>query len=120
VIQLIGHHFHNEDRHKPEEDEQFVRSTIVKSLMGEGDQVLVSAGPSAGKRMTVAEAGFGWPVIVESSQVQTVQIPVPKPGGGGGNLQLKRYNFTLQFSWQPRAAAEAKPKVDAAAEPAAQ
>ena len=112
VIQLVGHHYHNEDRHKPDEDEQFVRTTIVRNLLGEGDTVRVSAGPKAGSRVDVAELGIGYPVLVESLPVRTERIPLDRPlsvGEQGGAsepgtedmLELKRYDFTLQFCWQP-------------------
>jgi type IV pilus assembly protein PilM len=115
VIQLVGHHYHNEDRHKPDEDEQFVRRTIVRNLLGEGDKVLVSAGPEAGSRVAVDALGIGYPVIVESLPVRAERIPLDRPlsvgeqaaAAGGGEpgkeeiLELKRYDFTLQFCWQP-------------------
>ena len=115
VIQIVGHHYHNEDRHKPDEGEQFVRSTLVKNLLGEGDQVVVSAGPLAGKRVPPAELGIGYPVIVESSPIRPEQVPRLQPTGispdgaapgqpGGPavpTVELNRYNFTLQFAWQP-------------------
>jgi type IV pilus assembly protein PilM len=115
VIQIVGHHYHNEDRHKPEEGEQFVRSTLVKNLVGEGDPVLVSTGPLAGQRVSPAELGIGYPVIVESSPIRPEQVarlqPTgaagegPTPGQPGGpavpTVELNRYNFTLQFAWQP-------------------
>jgi type IV pilus assembly protein PilM len=113
VIELVGHHFHNEERHRPEEAEQFVRSTIVQSLLGKGDDVLVSAGPRAGQRVPVAELGIGHPIIVASSTVRKVKVPKSKPKSTAGDkgepapsssseeVELKRYDFTLQFSWQP-------------------
>jgi len=114
VIQIIGHHYHNEDRHKPDEGEQFVRSTLVKNLLGEGDEVLVSAGPLAGQRVPVAELGIGYPVIVESSPIRPERIlrgqPLgvvagPAEGQPGATaapaVVLNRYDFTLQFVWQP-------------------
>lgn len=109
VIEITAHHYHNEDRHKPDEGEQFVRSTLVKNLLGEGDKVLVSAGPLAGQRVPVAELGIGYPVIVESSPIRPEQVPriqtsaaAGQPSGAGvPTVELNRYNFTLQFAWQP-------------------
>ncbi|MFM8952984.1 MAG: type IV pilus assembly protein PilM [Planctomycetaceae bacterium] len=109
VIQITAHHYHNEDRHKPDEGEQFVRSTLVKNLLGEGDKVLVSAGPLAGQRVPVTELGIGYPVIVESSPIRPEKVPRLQPtaaagqpsGAGVPTVELSRYNFTLQFAWQP-------------------
>jgi type IV pilus assembly protein PilM len=128
VVQIKGYHFHNEDRHKPDEAEQFVRSTLVQSLLGKGDDVLVSAGPLAGRRVPVADLGIGYPIIMESSTVRRVRIPKSKPPAAAGaaqppaaeaeTLELKRYDFTLQFAWQPTTPGIPKPQPPA--EPAAQ
>jgi type IV pilus assembly protein PilM len=126
VIEIRAHHYHNEDRHKPNEDEQFVRSTLVRSLLGDGDDVLVSAGPAAGRRVPVADLGIGYPVIVRSYPVQIERVPLARPGsitdrsGGSGrpsgrpgdllnddDLELKRFDFIVQFVWQPGGAKEA-------------
>lgn len=127
VIQIVGHHFHNELHHKPLEAAQFVRATVVKKLMGEGEVVL-SAGPLKSTKVPVSELGIGYPVIVESSPVRVIRlkgmgsVPAsqpsaagqpsgPAPGSSGtrseddgtsGDLELRRYDFVLQFSWQPR------------------
>ncbi len=130
VIQIVGHHYHNEDRHKPDEGEQFVRSTLVKNLLGEADPVLVSAGPLAGQRVPPADIGIGYPVIVESSPIRPEQVPRLRPTGGSGDaaapgqpggpavpmVELNRYNFTLQFAWQP--VVPGKKPAPPAAEPA--
>jgi len=119
VVQIKGYHFHNEDRHKPEEGEQFLRSSLVQPLLGNGDEVLVSAGPLAGRRVPVTELGIGYPIIVESPKVQKVQIqkakPTATPTGGPAapadaeTVELKRYDFTLQFAWQPTTPGIPKP-----------
>ena len=126
VIEVRAHHYHNEDRHKPEEDEQFVRSTLVRNLLGDGDDVVISAGPDAGRRVPVAELGIAYPVIVRSYPVQTERVALTRPGsiadqsgGLGGmsgrpgdllsddDLELKRFDFILQFVWQPAGSQDA-------------
>ncbi len=124
VIELTGHHFHNEDHHKPNQTAQFVRSTIVKGLLAgepeEGsEEVQVSAGPLAGKRVTVAGIGIGFPVIISSSPVNVVSIVSEEiksaalPSGvtpdKPPDLKLKRYDFVLQFCWQPTTPGALKP-----------
>ncbi|NCA11866.1 hypothetical protein EBR56_08695, partial [bacterium] len=130
VVQFVGYHYHNEDHHKPDEAAQFVRSTIVKGLLGEGDEVVVSAGPRAGQSVTVQEFGIGYPVIVASSPVKTVRVmkegaaaPVapigPQPGPFAGDpravqpeeleLTLRRFDFVLQFTWQPVSPGASRP-----------
>ncbi|MFM7292200.1 MAG: type IV pilus assembly protein PilM [Planctomycetia bacterium] len=134
IVELQGYHYHNEDRHKPSEGAQFLRETLVKNLLGGQDgeevRVTVSTGPLAGKEVGVRELGIGYPVIIESSSIKKVRIPVANPVAnvnvpgqamppaarlpGGENpeanvpqdLVLKRYDFVLQFCWQPRPAGE--------------
>ncbi|MFM8434523.1 MAG: pilus assembly protein PilM, partial [Planctomycetia bacterium] len=127
VVQLTGYHYHNEDHHKPDEAAQFVRSTIVKGLLGEGDEVVVSAGPLAGQAVSVKEIGIGYPVIVAASPVRTVRVPkegAAAPGESAGprpdlfpgaeqpenrELTLRRFDFVLQFAWQPVSPGAPKP-----------
>ena len=137
VVEIQGYHYHNEDRHKPNEGAQYVRTTLVKSLLGKGDKVLVSAGPLAGKEVPVSDLGIGFPVIIRSSRIHQVTVPIanltevgvqPPPSGlppqgadavveGPAELRLRRYDFVLQFSWQPRPAGQAAPAPPAAPAP---
>jgi len=126
VVQLVGYHYHNEDRHKPLEGEQFVREEFLNKMLDDATRLPVSAGPLvadaevAGQPATVsvAELGIGYPVIVERTPVRTVRVNTAKAveGEAGGlpgrapadpdeeqdqSIELRRYAFTLQFSWQP-------------------
>jgi type IV pilus assembly protein PilM len=132
VVEMQGHHFHNEPRHKPLEGAQYLRSTLIHNLMGKGDKVRVSAGPLAGQEVSVSELGIGYPVIVQSSSIKPVRIPLASMNQGAGRpfapmaqqpqtnddvsdqvepqeLILRRYNFLVQFCWQPRPAGETPP-----------
>ena len=134
VIEMKGHHFHNETHHKPHQSVEFVRSTIIKNLLGKDSNakkrvvqdeagedpqtVMVSTGPLAGQLVDVSDLGIAFPVIVESSPVKTIQIPDPRLGGPGEQpvdkakektIDLKRYDFILQFCWQPRVPGSPKP-----------
>ena len=77
MVQIVGHHFHNEDRHRPREGEQFVRETLVRSLLGDAGPVTVSAGPKASEQVDVKELGIGYPVIVKAAA-----------GGGGRGMKV--------------------------------
>ncbi len=119
VVQLTGYHYHNEDHHKPDEAAQFVRSTIVQGLLGKGEEVSVSAGPLAGQAVSVKDLGIGYPVIVAASPVKTVRVPKEAAGAVGDpamprpdlfpgaapqedpDIKLRRFDFVLQFAWQP-------------------
>jgi len=111
VVQIAGHHFHNEDRHKPDEDEQFVRSTLVRGLLGQAAPSRVSAGPLAGTEIRPTDLGISYPVIVDSKPVRRVEVgPDGQPFAAGDEeaakqarekLVLQRYDFKVQFCWQP-------------------
>ena len=132
VVQIVGHHFHNEDRHKPSEGEQFVRETLVRGLLGDSGPVAVSAGAKAGEQVAVTDLGIGYPVIVQRTPVTKVKVSMTQNpvglGDGPGRLpadgqateeqflQLKQYSFVLQFAWQPRSPGSLRPP--AAAPPA--
>ena len=125
VVQIAGHHFHNEDRHRPLEAETFVRETLVRGLLGEHGPVPVAAGGKAGGTVTVAELGIGFPVIVQRTPVTQVKIAADRPAAGRGTaagrsgvdagpnaepfIPLKQYAFTLQFAWQPRSPGSLRP-----------
>ena len=138
VIQITGHHYHNEDYHKPYEGRNYLRTTIVENILGEGIQLPVVAGPLAGQSLPVSEFGISFPILVSSSRIRTELVaddtassptgdsrgsqPPRRRGrsgatGEGGEedlLELRRYEFVLQFVWQPRTpgAAEILPKDD--------
>jgi type IV pilus assembly protein PilM len=137
VVQITGHHFHNQEQGN--EGEQFVRSTIVRNLLGEGDRVPVSAGVKSGEMVSVADLGIGFPVLVFSSPIRKVQVQTAVAGstgvaggpgfGGGpsgtgtdtGTVDLKRYDFILQFSWRPTTpGSKLPPPPTAGMEPVAQ
>ena len=130
VVQITGHHFHNEEQGN--EGEQFVRSTLVRNLLGEGDEVPVAAGEKSGERLPVSGLGIGYPVLVISSKLSKVQLQTAAPGAGAGvpgaamdptagTVELKRYDFMLQFSWQPTTpGSKLPPPQPAAAEAAVQ
>jgi type IV pilus assembly protein PilM len=126
VVQIVGHHFHNEARHKPREGEQFVRDTLVKGLLGSGDRVPVSAGVKSGQMVTVTDLGIGYPVIVDRKPISRVRVkasqdqPPGRPGRfdrgdasgereGDLGIDLRRYDFVLQFAWQPSVPGSPRP-----------
>ncbi len=118
VIQINGHHFHNEPHHKGHEGAQFVRETLVRNLLGEGDEVIVTAGPLAGKSVSVKELGIGFPVIVQASTVKMVRMQRPgtgektAPGQAADvdEVKLRQFDFIVQFCWQPTVPGSDKPK----------
>ena len=124
VIQIAGHHFHNEDFHAPFEGRTYLRVTFIDSLLGgSGEIVPVAAGPMAGEKVLPEEIGLGFPAIIESSPIEDYWLSTavdsvgddgmgmgPSRGSSRGfdgelqedGLKLKRYDFIIQFVWQPK------------------
>jgi type IV pilus assembly protein PilM len=130
VVEISGHHFHNERRHSPREGAQFVRTTLVRGLLGHGDPVTTTAGPKQGEQLTVKDLGIGYPVIVAEEPIKRVTIDGGMEGGGfegrGGRpsvtgeeepVVLRQYSFVLQFVWQPTVPGGVPRPAPAAAEP---
>ena len=124
VIQIVGHHFHNEDYHAPFEGRTYLRTTLIESLLGErGEIVTVSAGPMAGEKVLPKEIGIGFPAIIESNPIEDYWVStavdsigddgmgmgpsrIPTRGAGGelmeDGIELKKYRFVIQFVWKPK------------------
>ena len=124
VIQIVGHHFHNEDYHAPFEGRTYLRTTLIESLLGErGEIVTVSAGPMAGEKVLPKEIGIGFPAIIESNPIEDYWVStavdsigddgmgmgpsrIPTRGAGGelmeDGIELKKYRFVIQFIWKPK------------------
>jgi len=124
VIQIVGHHFHNEDYHAPFEGRTYLRTTLIESLLGErGEIVTVSAGPMAGEKVLPKEIGIGFPAIIESNPIEDYWVSTagdsigddgmgmgpsrsPTRGFGGelleDGIELKKYQFVIQFVWKPK------------------
>ncbi len=124
VVQLVGHHFHNEDYHAPFEGRTYLRTTLIESLLGERGQIVtVTAGPMAGEKVLPKEIGVGFPAIIESSPIENYWLSTAADGviddgmgmgsrqsptrGTSGEfleegLELKKYDFIIQFVWKPK------------------
>ncbi len=113
VVEIRGYHLHNNEEEVGfASGSSFVRDTLIKQLR-EGEVMLADKDGNPLK-LTVKELGIGYPVIVsdigslipwqipDPNYVETPRDPddktalPPRP-----MLNLKRFNFTLQFAWKP-------------------
>ena len=132
VVEITGHHFHNEPRHSPREGAQFVRQTLIRGLLGLNQEATLAtaAGPVQDKDLSVKDLGIGYPVIVAEEPIKRVAIDGGMEGGGfegrprSGSatgveepVTLRQYSFVLQFVWQPTVPGGV-PRATAAATPA--
>ena len=125
VIQLVGHHFHNQGGL---EGEQFVRETFIRQLE-EGTIQLPDGVDGEMLDVTYKELGIDFPVVVTKKKIEKVTYSPdatedgrssgpsfggvgmpPAVGLGVGNSdqpevpevwKLRRYDFILQFAWTP-------------------
>jgi type IV pilus assembly protein PilM len=139
VVVLTGYHFHNfEDPRRPW-GTRYVVDTLIKHL-ATAKVILPTADPNRREAVTTEELGIGYPVLVNPGQVQRQWVA--GPGGGGeapaggtpfvtdptaaqGAVEVRRFDFQVQFCWQPktpteRQEAREKIKREAAAALAAQ
>ena len=106
IVEVRGHHFRNEQRHKPNDGENFVHSTLIRGLLGRQNGVRVRMSTGKGSQeVSIADLGIGFPVVVEAEQPKTVEVAKPKPGmaasGGTEKIKLEEMRFKVQFAWQP-------------------
>jgi type IV pilus assembly protein PilM len=153
VVQLTGYHYHNTDRTNQTSD--FVKNTLIKHL-NEGTVELPDGPNEAMIEVPIKDLAISHAFIVEDKKLyeesidpEAMAMDPTGTGGGGGRggfdggaayqpgaanklIKVNRYDFIVQFVWQPKtraeraelkatreaaeeAAAEAKAAADAAA-----
>lgn len=133
IIQLRGYHYHNADQN--DYGAEYVRNTLLENLRN-GTLELPSGDSGESEEVTTKELGISHPVLVNPPKVETVELPNPnadsasagpRPGrgalggiGGGPMMQpvtennstepdtfrLRRFEFDVQFCWQPKTPSE--------------
>jgi type IV pilus assembly protein PilM len=96
VIQLVGHHYHNEGLSMTTAG--FVRETFIKNLRDKKITLLDKDGKAS--ELPIKELGISAPVIT-SPIGRWLPYPIPDPNDEKKTLTLKRWDFTIQFAWQP-------------------
>jgi hypothetical protein len=63
----------------------------------------VAAGEKSGELVPLADLGIGYPVLVYSSPIRKVRYEANPMASAkdAPPADLKRYEFILQFTWQP-------------------
>jgi hypothetical protein len=136
VIEMVGHHFHNAK--VGDDATQFVLKTLCKNLKS-GSVMLPDGEGGADKEVKIADLGIKYPVVVYRRALQDVIYPAESedafrrrvealtgsatPGSQPPanvdpkeleqkTFKLRRYDFVVQFMWQPtpRSAREEKEK----------
>ena len=128
IIQIKGYHFHNANRPDAVRGAEYVRRTLIDKLRT--GKVKLAAGEQGGpEEVSMRELGISSPVLVNSSKTVPFEVPRPtgettsapraaaeaKPGPGGAAekprpagdnapapVKLQRFDFDVQFCWQPK------------------
>jgi type IV pilus assembly protein PilM len=131
VIQMVGHHFHNSvppDIQVDDEATPFVINTLCKGLK-EGTVMLPDGEGGKLEEVKISDLGIKFPTVVWRSKAQRVDYraeseeafaqraaaaqpvpggPAPAPGAVAAaalvpkSFTLRRYDFIVQFMWQPQ------------------
>jgi type IV pilus assembly protein PilM len=122
VIQITGHHFHNDDKRNL--GPTYVQNTLVKALNEKPDVELVD---DQGKKNKVSTKDLGIEHALIVSQERRVQDPapyanpniqqggaaplpgaVPTAGKQPAAINLRRFDFKVQFAWKPKTLSQRK------------
>lgn len=79
IVRLSGYHFHNDEADQVNFGAEYVRKTLIEKLRN-GTITLPGADAEKDEEVTAAELGISYPVLVNSSRVQTVDLPNPNAG----------------------------------------
>jgi type IV pilus assembly protein PilM len=132
VFQFTAHHYHNRREDADNLGIQFLRKTILQNLK-EDEITLPAVEGAAGapKLFPIKKLGIAYPIIIETGPVNWEnQIPVPEEelldnpmpmpvAPGQQNVKMKtqpRYDFKIQFCWQPHPPKPATPPMEAGAQ----
>ncbi len=111
IVKLEGHHYHNDMEKAPyNSGAQFIRNTLLDNLLNM--QVELPNGEGGMDKVSMQELGITYPVLVNPKGVEEEEVNNPMAGEGGGTkgdaprIRLPRFDFTVQFCWQPKLPSE--------------
>jgi type IV pilus assembly protein PilM len=120
IVKLEGYHYHNDMDKDPRtynSGAQFVRKTLLENLLKK--EVVLPTGEKDGngndkmERVSMQDLGITYPVLVNPKGVEEQDINNPMAaaeGGAGkgetGTMRLPRFDFVVQFCWQPKLPSE--------------
>ncbi len=98
VIQVRGYHFHNKISRTA--GSNFVRDTLIKNLKSKKVVLDVKGKPT---EIPISELGVGYPAL-QSYTAMAKEIQISDPAADPAErkeIMLKKFDFVLQFAWQP-------------------
>ena len=140
IIELKGYHFHNSDTSN--EGREFIEHTLFHELE-EGKVQLPDGEGGALVEVPIKDLGISYPVVITQPRIRTVNFDPEAIGSDASSSvgrpammsrgrndaaadqperklwKLRRYDFVIQFCWQPKTRTQRREKAAAGAEPAA-
>ena len=127
IIKIEGHHYHNDMKSGKNFGAQYVRDTLIENLLNmkvklpTQTQKLNDKGVMVDvmEDVSMQELGITYPVLVnpKSLDEDLVDNPYASSDAAGGNrtgaddaaigkIKLQRFDFVVQFCWQPKSPSE--------------
>ena len=103
IIQIRGHHFHNDDDARRDEKDgaEYVRKTFMKAFSERQVQLPTGKGQEPVKK-ALKDIGLVYPpVLVEVGRVNETAIVISEETGDV-SVPVRNFEFTLQFCWQKK------------------
>jgi hypothetical protein len=116
VITLTGHHYHNFKTPGKLQSDQYVLETLIKRLLT-AKVILPNAERTGVEAVSTEELGISYPVLLNPGKRQPykainpnvsregamgVASPLTDPRAAGDAVDLLRFDFVVQFCWQPK------------------
>ena len=121
IVQLAGHHYHNADTYH--QGAEYLAETLIKALRDKKVEIPTEDGKGM-ELVSMKELGVSYPTIVKHTPLEEDPMVDPNsesPEGGGGAMgrpdrparaaedssgpkiiKPKRFDFIVQFCWQPK------------------
>jgi type IV pilus assembly protein PilM len=110
IVKLEGYHYHNDAG--DDSGAQFVRNTLINNLLN--SKVELPDGEGGMEKVSMQELGITYPVLVNPKKLEDDQVDnqnaSPEVGKArvdtGEKIRLQRFDFDVQFCWQPKSPSE--------------
>ncbi|MGA2797763.1 MAG: pilus assembly protein PilM [Thermoguttaceae bacterium] len=110
IVKLEGCHYHNDSGDNS--GAQYVRNTLVDNLLN--TKVELPNDKGVLESVSMQELGITYPILVNPKKLEDEEIDTPIAGAEGGGrradgsdrIKLQRFDFNVQFCWQPKSPSE--------------
>jgi type IV pilus assembly protein PilM len=117
VIEIYGHHYHNDTESGNDIRGNFVRNTLIKNILSKQIELpyIDERGQAVVGKFTMKELGVDFPVVVyegtlEQEEIGEGGVRVSDGGGygraAGKTTVLQKARFVVQLAWKPTPATE--------------